>query len=216
MKYSSDASGFVSLGEAVPDALLEIRYYSTFNFIGDRIEGYDAPLALMTREGAAALKKVSDAAIARGYRLKIYDAYRPQPAVDHFVRWAADPDDTRMKAFFYPDLEKERLFPEGYIAAHSGHSRGSTVDLTLFDTRAQREADMGGHFDYLGALSHFDYPDVTAPQRANRVLLRSLMTAEGFRPLAEEWWHFTLDPEPYPDTCFTFPVRFPQAAETLT
>ena len=152
MKYSSDASGFVSLGEAVPDALLEIRYYSTFNFIGDRIEGYEAPVALMTREGAAALKKVSDAAIARGYRLKIYDAYRPQPAVDHFVRWAADPDDTRMKAFFYPDLEKDRLFPEGYIAAHSGHSRGSTVDLTLFDTRAQREADMGGHFDYLVAL----------------------------------------------------------------
>ena len=163
MKYSSDASGFVSLGEAVPDALLEIRYYSTFNFIGDRIEGYEAPVALMTREGAAALKKVSDAAIARGYRLKIYDAYRPQPAVDHFVRWAADPDDTRMKAFFYPDLEKDRLFPEGYIAAHSGHSRGSTVDLTLFDTRAQREADMGGYFDYLGALSHFDYPG-PAPQ----------------------------------------------------
>ena len=214
MKYSSDASGFVSLGEAVPDALLEIRYYSTFNFIGDRIEGYEAPVALMTREGAAALKKVSDAAIARGYRLKIYDAYRPQPAVDHFVRWAADPDDTRMKAFFYPDLEKDRLFPEGYIAAHSGHSRGSTVDLTLFDTRAQREADMGGHFDCLGALSHFDYPDVTAPQRANRILLRDLMTAEGFRPLAEEWWHFTLDPEPYPDTCFTFPVRLrPQAGD---
>ena len=214
MKYSSDASGFVSLGEAVPDALLEIRYYSTFNFIGDRIEGYEAPVALMTREGAAALKKVSDAAIARGYRLKIYDAYRPQPAVDHFVRWAADPDDTRMKAFFYPDLEKDRLFPEGYIAAHSGHSRGSTVDLTLFDTRAQREADMGGYFDCLGALSHFDAPDVTAPQRANRVLLRDLMTAEGFRPLAEEWWHFTLDPEPYPDTYFTFPVRLrPQAGD---
>jgi D-alanyl-D-alanine dipeptidase len=216
MKYSSDASGFVSLGEAVPDALLEIRYYSTFNFIGDRIEGYEAPVALMTREGAAALKKVSDAAIARGYRLKIYDAYRPQPAVDHFVRWAADPDDTRMKAFFYPDLEKERLFPEGYIAAHSGHSRGSTVDLTLFDTRVQREADMGGYFDCLGALSHFDYPDVTAPQRANRVLLRDLMTANGFLPLAEEWWHFTLEHEPYPDTYFTFPVRFPQTAETLT
>jgi len=208
MRYSSDASGFVSLGEAVPDLLLEIRYYSTFNFIGERIDGYEAPLALMTREGAEALGKASALAAARGYRLKVYDAYRPQAAVDHFVRWAADAADTRMKAFFYPDLEKDRLFPEGYIAAHSGHSRGSTVDLTLFDTRTQQEADMGGHFDYLGALSHPDYPGVSAGQYANRMLLREIMTEAGFEPLAEEWWHFTLRREPYPDTYFTFPVRF--------
>ena len=212
---SDDASDFVLLSDAVPDAILEIRYYSTYNFVGARIDGYEEPVALLTKEAAAALKEVSDDVIAQGYRLKIYDAYRPQPAVDHFIRWAADPDDTRMKAFFYPDLEKERLFPEGYIAAHSGHSRGSTVDLTLFDTRTQREADMGGNFDRLGALSHFDAPDVTDPKRANRVLLRDLMTAEGFLPLAEEWWHFTLEHEPYPDTDCTVPVRFPQTAETL-
>ncbi len=208
MKYSSDASGFVSIGEAVPDVILEIRYYSTFNFIGERIDGYEAPIALLTREAAEALRRASDQAVARGFRLKVYDAYRPQMAVDHFVRWASDPGDVRMKELFYPDLEKARLIPEGYIDAHSGHSRGSTVDLTLFDTRAQRDADMGGYFDYLGELSHPDYPGVTREQAAGRGLLREIMTGAGFRPLAEEWWHFTLDPEPYPDTYFTFPIRF--------
>ncbi len=207
MHFSSDASGFVSVGEAVPDVILEIRYYSTFNFIGERIDGYEAPVALMTREGAEALRKASDMAVARGYRLKIFDAYRPQMAVDHFVRWAGNAGDIRMKAFFYPELGKDRLFPEGYIAEHSGHSRGSTVDLTLFDTRTQQEADMGGHFDYMGELSHPDYPGICGWQRENRFLLREIMTSSGFRPAAEEWWHFTLEGEPYPDTYFTFPIR---------
>ncbi len=206
VKLSDDTSDFVLLTDAVPDAILEIRYYSTYNFVGDRIDGYEEPLAFLTKEAAAALKEVSDDLAARGYRLKIYDAYRPQMAVSHFVRWAQDPQDVRMKEFFYPELEKDSLFPQGYIAEHSGHSRGSTVDLTLFDMRTEKEVDMGGTFDYFGELSHPDYTGITGEQYANRMLLREAMTSHGFRPLVEEWWHFTLDKEPYPDTYFTFPV----------
>ena len=207
MKFSDDVSGFVSIGEAVPDALLDIRYYSSFNFIGERIDGYEAPAALLTREAAAALKRTSDEAVTLGWRLKIFDAYRPQKAVDHFVRWAKDPEDTRMKAYFYPELEKKDIIPQHYIAEHSGHSRGSTMDLTLFDMASQRDADMGGTFDYFGEKSHPDYPGITEKQHQNRMLLQKLMVKHGFRPLESEWWHFTLDKEPYTDTYFTFPVR---------
>lgn len=203
---SDDASGFVLLSEAVPDAILEIRYYSTYNFVGDRIDGYEQPVALLTKEAAEALKKVSDELVTKGYRLKIYDAYRPSVAVDHFVRWAKDIDDTRMKEYFYPELDKAVLFEQGYIAEKSGHSRGSTVDLTLFDMKSEKEADMGGTFDYFGELSHPDYKDITEQQYANRMLLRETMMKYGFKPLVEEWWHFTLENEPYPDTYFSFPV----------
>ena len=206
MTLSDDVSGFVLLSDAVPDAILEIRYYSTYNFAGTRIDGYEEPVALLTKEAAAALKEVSDDVISQGYRLKIYDAYRPQKAVDHFVRWAADTDDVKMKEYFYPELEKDVLFPLGYIAEHSGHSRGSTVDLTLFDMKTEKEADMGGTFDYFGELSHPDYKGITDEQYANRMILRKAMMRHGFKPLEEEWWHFTLENEPYPDTYFTFPV----------
>ena len=205
--FSDNAEGFVSVGEAVPDVILEIRYYSTFNFIGERIDGYEQPVALLTREAAAALKEVSDDAVSRGYRLKLFDAYRPQKAVDHFMRWVRDLSDTRMKPYFYPGLEKSALVPGGYIAEHSAHSRGSTVDLTLFDMRTQKDLDMGGPFDFLGELSHPGWQGVTKEQYANRMLLRGLMVSHGFLPLDEEWWHFTLAGEPWPDTCFTFPVR---------
>ena len=144
---------------------------------------------------------------SRGYRLKIYDAYRPQKAVTHFVNWAKDENDVRMKKYFYPELEKSVLFPQGYINEHSGHSRGSTVDLTLFDMTTEKEVDMGGTFDYFGELSHPDYKDITEQQYANRMLLREVMLKHGFKPLPEEWWHFTLENEPYPDTYFTFPVN---------
>ncbi len=206
MNFSDDASGFVLLSGAVPDAILEIRYYSTYNFVGDRIDGYEEPVALLTKSAAAALRAVSDGLTARGYRLKIYDAYRPQAAVSHFMRWALDDEDSRMKEYFYPGLEKDRLFPLGFIAEHSGHSRGSTVDLTLFDMKTGKELDMGGPFDYFGEKSHTDYPGMTPEQRANRLLLQEAMKAQGFKPLSEEWWHFTLAEEPYPDTYFTFPV----------
>lgn len=204
--FSEDAGGFVSIGRFIPDLILEIRYYSTFNFIGDRIDGYEQPVALLTREAAARLKEVSNDLAGKGYRLKIYDAYRPQKAVDHFMRWAKDPADTRMKAFFYPDLDKPVLIPQGYIAERSGHSRGSTVDLTLFDMRTGKDADMGSPFDFFGEASHPDFREITPEQYENRMLLREGMLRRGFRPLAEEWWHFTLRNEPYPDTFFTFPV----------
>ena len=207
MKYSNDTHGFVSVGEVIPDVLLDIRYYSSFNFIGERIDGYEEPAALLTREAAQALKEASNEAMEQGFRLKVFDAYRPQKAVDHFVRWAKDPEDIRMKAFFYPDLEKKIIIPQGYIAEHSGHSRGSTVDLTLFDMATQQDVDMGGTFDFFGELSHPDYSGVSEVQHANRMLLQSLMVKHGFRPLETEWWHFILDNEPWPDTYFTFSVR---------
>ena len=201
-----DSSGFVVLSEAVPDVILEVRYYSTYNFVGERIDGYEAPVALLTREAAEALRKVSDELIGKGYRLKIYDAYRPQSAVDHFIRWAGNLEDTRMKRYFYPDTDKRELFRRGYISRKSGHSRGSTLDLTLFDMRTGKEADMGGTFDYFGRRSHYEYSGLTPAQRKNRELLREVMTRHGFRGISSEWWHFTLKDEPYPDTYFTFPV----------
>ncbi|MGX8728474.1 MAG: M15 family metallopeptidase [Lachnospiraceae bacterium] len=213
VQLSSDSSDFVLLSEAVPDAILEIRYYSTYNFVGDRIDGYEEPLAFLTKEAAAALKEVSDDLLAKGYRLKIFDAYRPQMAVSHFMRWALDPDDTRMKQYFYPELDKSVLFPQGYIAEHSGHSRGSTVDLTLFDMNTEKEVDMGGTFDYFGLLSHPDYTGITTEQYANRMILREAMLSHGFKPLVEEWWHFTLANEPYPDTYFTFPINSKSVAK---
>ena len=205
--YSADMSGFIQIGDVLPDVIQEIRYYTSFNFIGERIDGYEAPVAMITREAANALAAASWEAIRRGYRLKIFDAYRPQMAVNHFVRWAKDPEDIRMKPFFYPQIKKSWIIPEGYIAEKSGHSRGSAIDLTLLDMAAGQELDMGGPFDYFGALSHPDFSGVSNTQRQNRQLLREIMTGNGFRPLAEEWWHFTLAEEPYPETYFTFPVR---------
>jgi len=201
----ADASGFVVLSEVVPDVIQEIRYYSTYNFVGDRIRGYEEPVALMTKQAAYALKEVADELREKGYRLKIYDAYRPQMAVDNFKEWAQDLKDTRMKEYFYPDLNKDVLFDQGYIAARSGHSRGSTVDLTLFDMRTEKEVDMGGTFDYFGERSHPDFQGITSEQKKNRRTLRDAMLRHGFKPLAEEWWHFTLRDEPYPNTYFTFP-----------
>ena len=144
---------------------------------------------------------------AQGYRLKIYDAYRPQRAVTHFMNWAKDTSDTRMKQYFYPNLDKSVLFAQGYIAEKSGHSRGSTVDLTLFDMASEKELDMGGTFDWFGIESHPDYKEITEEQFANRMILREAMLRHGFKPLEEEWWHFTLKDEPYPDTYFDYPVR---------
>lgn len=198
---------FVLVSEAIPDALLDIRYYTTYNFVGARIDGYEAPVALLTREAASALRRVSDDFRKQGLRLVIYDAYRPQRAVDHFVRWAADLSADSMKAVFYPEVDKADLFERGFIARRSGHSRGSTVDLTLFDERAGTPLDMGGPFDFFGELSHPDYAGVTPQQHANRMLLREAMLNRGFKPLSTEWWHFALIDEPYPDTYFDFPVR---------
>ena len=216
---TDDFSQFVNLADAVPDAILEIRYYSTYNFVGARVDGYEEPVALLTRQAADSLRAVSDDLLKLGYRLKIYDAYRPQCAVDHFVRWAADVNDTLMKPFFYPDVPRDKLFELGYIAKRSGHTRGSTVDLTLFDMATEKEVDMGGTFDWFGRESHPDFggnpktgkytghAKITAEQFQNRMILREAMMRHGFKPIGEEWWHFTLKNEPFPDTYFTFPVK---------
>ncbi|MBR4314362.1 MAG: M15 family metallopeptidase [Lachnospiraceae bacterium] len=206
LNLSNDSSGFVLLSDAVPDAILEIRYYSTYNFVGKRIAGYEEPIALITKEAATKLKEVSDELIEKGYRLKIYDAYRPQMAVSNFVDWAKDVNDVKMKKYFYPDLDKSVLFPQMYIMEYSGHTRGSTVDLTLFDMNTEKEVDMGGTFDYFGEESHPDYKGITDEQYKNRMILREAMLSHGFKPLETEWWHFTLEDEPYKDTYFTFPI----------
>ncbi|MBQ7579716.1 MAG: M15 family metallopeptidase [Clostridia bacterium] len=202
-----DASDFVLLSDHVESALEEIRYYTTYNFVGDRIAGYEQPVAIMTKEAALALKGVSDEMQSRGLKLKIFDAYRPATAVRHFMAWGQDDDDRRMKQYFYPDIEKRDLFRLGYIAARSSHSRGSTVDLTLVDMGSDREIDMGSPFDFFGKRSHPDYTGVTAQQHENRMMLRDVMLRHGFEPLDCEWWHFTLKDEPFPDTYFEFPVN---------
>ena len=201
-----DPSGFVVLADHVPGILQEIRYHSTYNFIGERIDGYEEPCALLTIEAARALKAVAGEMAVRGYRLKVFDAYRPVRAVKHFVLWGIEDQDIRMKPYFYPTLEKQALFAEGYIAKRSSHSRGSAVDLTLLDMATGKELDMGSPFDLFSPLSHPDCRDVTEEQFENRMLLQQVMVRSGFRPIDCEWWHFSLQDEPYPDTYFDFPV----------
>jgi D-alanyl-D-alanine dipeptidase len=201
-----DPSGFVLLADFVPGIVQEIRYYSTYNFIGDRIDGYEEPVALLTKEAARALKAVAGEMNAQGYRLKVFDAYRPACAVRSFVLWGIEDLDLRMKPYFYPELEKQELFKKGYIAKMSSHSRGSAVDLTLLDMRSGKELDMGSPFDLFSELSHHDSRGVTEEQYENRMLLQKAMIRNGFQPIDCEWWHFSLKNEPYPDTYFEFPV----------
>ena len=186
-----DPSGFVLLADYVPQIVQEIRYYSTYNFIGERIDGYEEPCALLTIEAARALKAVSSELIVQGYRLKVFDAYRPACAVRHFVLWGIEDQDIRS---------------EGYIAKQSSHSRGSAIDLTLLDMRTGKELDMGSPFDRFSRVSHPDYRGITDEQYENRMMLQRVMLRNGFRPLDCEWWHFCLENEPYPDTYFAFPV----------
>ena len=200
--------GFVVLSDVIPDVIQEIRYHSTYNFVGTRVDGYEEPVALITRQAAEALKAVNTELMALGYRIKVYDTYRPQRAVSHFVRWAKAIGDTLTKQSFYPEVDKRLLFKLGFIASKSGHSRGSTIDLTLVHTQSGKEVDMGGVFDYFGQLSHPSYQQITKEQKANRMLLRRVMMKHGFVPLSTEWWHFTLKNEPYPDTYFDFPVSY--------
>ena len=200
-----DPSGFVVLADYVPHIVQEIRYYSTYNFIGERIDGYEEPCALLTKEAARALKAVASEMIVQGYRLKVFDAYRPSCAVKQFVLWGIEDTDVRMKPYFYPDLEKQELFVKGYIAKHSSHSRGSAVDLTLLDMTTGKELDMGSPFDLFSEASHPDYKGITEEQYENRMLLQHVMVRNGFQPIDCEWWHFSLQNEPYPDTYFAFP-----------
>ncbi|MEU6395275.1 M15 family metallopeptidase [Streptomyces sp. NPDC046939] len=221
---------FVALSDVDPTIIQEMRYFTEHDFVGEPIDGYKKPMCILTRPAAKALHKAQAGLRKQGYSLKVYDCYRPQRAVDHFVRWAKDLDDQRMKAEFYPRVDKTRLFADGYIAEKSGHSRGSTVDLTVVKlparpTRAyvpgepltpcygpkkerfpDNSVDMGTGFDCFDTLAHTDDPRIKGVQRANRDLLRNALSGQGFVNLPEEWWHYTYKPELYPDTYFDFPV----------
>ena len=205
---SERPADIVEVGHFVPGVVLDIRYYSNYNFVGEPIAGYEAPKCLLTRRAAKALKTVQEAVAADGLALKIFDCYRPQRAVDHFVRWAEAPEKTEMKTDFYPGVAKSELFEKGYIAAKSGHSRASTVDLTLVSVGSEGdELDMGSPYDFFDPVSHTDNSVVDAAARANRRYLKEVMESHGFENLPEEWWHYTLKDEPYPETYFDFPVE---------
>ncbi|MGW6706731.1 M15 family metallopeptidase [Streptomyces sp. NPDC054956] len=197
--------GFTALSHVDPSIGQDMRYATAHNFTGAVVDGYEEPVCLLARPAAEALRRAQRDLLRRGYSLLVYDCYRPQRAVDRFVRWAGDAADRSTKAEFYPHVEKDRLIPEGYIAEKSGHSRGSTVDVTLTDLRRE-PLDMGTPFDFFDPLAHTDDPRVAGPARDHRELLRSALAARGFVNLPEEWWHFTYKPEAFPDTYFDFPV----------
>lgn len=199
--------GFVYVAEAVPLAREEARYATADNFVGRPVDGYRAARVVLSRPAAAALDRVARELAPFGLGIKVFDGYRPQAAVDHFVRWAADPGDQATKPRYYPGVDKANLFRDGYIAAKSGHSRGGTIDLTLIDLADGKELPMGTPFDFFGPESWPDHPGIATAERANRALLRQVMSRHGFRPLKEEWWHFSLENEPYPDRYFSFPVE---------
>lgn len=198
--------GFVYLKEEIPSIREDIRYAGNRNFIGRPADGYAAARAVCTRECALALKKAAQAFEKDGFTPLVYDAYRPQRAVDHFVRWSLDLEDVAAKTEFYPTLDKTELFERGYIARRSGHSRGSTVDLTLLDSSGA-PLDMGGEFDWFSPVSGHAYADLTPAQKRNREYLKETMISAGFAPYSEEWWHYRLKDEPYPDTYFDFPIE---------
>lgn len=198
---------FVYLDKIIPDIAVDLRYLTANNFLGTPVDGYDAARCILSQPAAYALKHVQTDLAVFGLGIKVFDAYRPQMAVDHFVRWAKDIEDTKMKAAYYPGVDKKNLFRDGYIAAKSSHTRGSTVDLTLISLDSGREVDMGSGFDFFGPASRPDNPDMTASQRAHRMLLQLLMHRHGFSHYDQEWWHFTLKAEPFPDTYFNFPVQ---------
>ena len=203
--------GFVYVKNIIPDLIEDLRYFTTNNFMGMKVDGYEANYAILTKEAATALSKAADELREKGYVIKIYDAYRPQRAVDNFVRWAKT-DDQRNKQDYYPDFAKESLFPT-YIARKSGHTKGSTIDMTICYKDTKEEVDMGGHFDYFGPPSHpsfigkYSGGEVTQEHKKNRMMLRDVMVRHGFKPYDSEWWHFTLKNEPYPTTYFEFPVK---------
>jgi D-alanyl-D-alanine dipeptidase len=185
----------------------ELRYFTNNNFIGKPIDGYHNNCVIVTLETAKKLKKIQQILAKKKLSLKIFDAYRPQQAVNHFVKWAKVLEDTLMKKEFYPKVEKSKLFTLGYIASKSGHTRGSTLDVTLVDLKTGKELDMGSPYDFFGEQSHPFYKNITAIQKRNRFYLRKIMLANGFKPYDNEWWHFTLINEPFRKTYFNFPVE---------
>ncbi|TDN90502.1 D-Ala-D-Ala dipeptidase VanX [Salegentibacter sp. 24] len=199
--------GFVYIKKRIPDIKIDIRYAGSNNFIGKPVNAYHKPVAIVTAQAATALEKAQKDLMIEGFCLKVFDAYRPQTAVNHFIEWAKKPEDTLTKGKFYPDIAKKNLFQLGYIATKSGHSRGSTIDLTVIDAETGKELDMGSGYDFFGDISNHSSDKITKEQKANRSLLKRIMIKNGFRPYPEEWWHYTLRNEPYPQTYFDFPVQ---------
>ena len=199
--------GFSYVSEIDATIKKELRYGTSNNFIGKPIDGYLKDSLIISTPAAKALKEIQTKLILSGLSLKIFDAYRPQQAVDHFVRWAKVMNDTLMKQLYYPDVQKSELFTLGFIASKSGHTRGSTVDLSIVDVKTNKEVDMGSSYDFFGEKSHPFYKKITEAQMKNRMLLRTIMIKNGFIPYDNEWWHFTLKDEPYPTTYFNFLIE---------
>lgn len=200
---------FVDVASTVPGLVVEMRYHGAENFVGRPIAGYEEPVCLLTKEAAAALARVQ-VGLRRGkLGLKVFDCYRPTRAVADFAAWARDPSDEKRKKDYYPNVEKSKLFELGYIAERSGHSRGSTLDVTLIRLDTKAELDMGSGYDLFDTKSWPSDTTLSVQARVNRTALQTAMTREGFRPLKEEWWHFTLNDEPYRDTYFDFPITRP-------
>jgi len=204
--FGQERPTFVDTATVVPGLILDMRYAGSHNFIGRAIDGYDAPRCLLTKAAAEALAEVARDLAPRGLVLKVFDCYRPTRAVANFVHWARDFDDDVGKKEFYPDVDKRTLFQKGYISSRSGHSRGSTVDLTLARADGQ-ELHMGTPFDFFSPLSWLAAAGVSGEAKANRALLAAAMRRRGFRPYQKEWWHFTLSHEPFPDAYFDLPVK---------
>lgn len=203
-------AGFVYLRDIDSSIEQDIKYYSDDNFVGRPIKGYDAAECILTRETAEALAKVQKLLLQQSLRLKVYDCYRPQAAVNDFIAWSQDKHDQKQKKLYYPNINKADFFKLGYVAAKSGHSRGTTVDLTITQDNPHHqsvELFMGTHFDFMDPSSHVFSKEINTKAQKNRMYLRSLMIDAGFDPLEEEWWHFTLHKEPYPYTYFNFPVK---------
>ena len=205
--YAQLPEGFVYVNDVIPDLDVELRYYTTNNFVGDTIDGYNTNKLILTKQTAEALKLVQEELQDQNLCLKVYDGYRPQQAVNHFIRWAKELNDTVNKQIFYPNVEKRFLFKEEYIASRSGHSKGSTLDLTIIDGNTGVLLDMGSSYDFFGQKSWVNYEGISEEQKRNRQLLQTVMLKYNFRNYPKEWWHFTLRWEPYPKTYFDFPIE---------
>ena len=203
----SARDGFVNVEDVIPTIETDIRYYSSDNFVGAKVDGYKKPIALLSKQAAKALTYVQEELEKEGLGLKIFDAYRPQKGVDHFIRWAKNPSDTLTKRKYYPEVNKRDVFKLGYVASRSGHSRGSTLDLTIIRLDTKEELNMGSGWDFFGGISSHGTERITPEQAANRMKLKAIMEKYGFQAYSKEWWHYTLRNEPYPDNYFDFDVE---------
>ena len=207
VSFSQSSDGFIDIKEYIPSIIIDLKYSSDDNFTGRVVNGYESPKCLLTFEAASSLRNIQTILNKSGYSLKIYDAYRPQRSVNHFINWSKNQSDTINKSYYYPNLAKSTLFKLGYIASKSSHSRGSTVDITLVDIISGKEVDMGSPYDFFGLESSHDYKNISITQKNNRKLLLDIMTKNGFSSYSKEWWHYTFIDEPFPTTYFDFTIN---------